>query len=83
MNGVQPSTINTGLSANIIPLHFVCNFALKALVEEMESKLMEPLSEQVVAEMQEREDEVKRSDEASRARYDQLVQSVKASKAQG
>jgi len=56
---------------------------LKALVEQMETKLNEPLSEQVVAKMQEREDEVQRSVAASKERYDQLVQFVKEVKASG
>ena len=56
---------------------------VKALVEEMETKLMEPLLEQVVIEVQEREVEVKRVVEESREKYDQLVQSVKATKKQG
>lgn len=44
---------------------------------------METLSEQVVAEMQEIEGEVKTAVEASREKYDQLLQSVKEAKEQG
>lgn len=55
---------------------------LKELVKQMESKMMEPLSKQVIVEIQEKEGEVRQAVEDSRAKYDQLLQSVQAAKFQ-
>ena len=46
---------------------------LKALVEEMETKLMEPLSDKIFTDMQAKEGEVTRAFDASMERYGQLL----------